>query len=141
MSTAATPPIIRPATHEDSGFLLAHDHHIDREVLSRVIEDGRVLVLEEDGELLGWLRWSFFWDEIPFLTMFFVLDGYRDRALGSTLLDEWEHMMLSAGHSRVLTSTRSDERSQHLYRRRGYLDSGVLLLPDEVAELLLVKTF
>jgi hypothetical protein len=33
----------------------------------------------------------------------------------------------------------SDERSQHLYRRLGYVDSGALFLPEEPAELILRK--
>jgi hypothetical protein len=33
----------------------------------------------------------------------------------------------------------SNERSQHLYRRLGYVDSGALLLPDEPVELILRK--
>lgn len=139
MSGTTTPAIIRTATEEDMDFLLAHDRHVEPHVLTRVVDEGRASVLEEGGELRGWLRWSLFWDELPFLNMLFLLEDHRGRELGSTLLDEWERSMLAAGHSRVLTSTASDERSQHLYRRRGYLDSGVLLLPGEVAELLLTK--
>lgn len=131
---------IRPASGRDLDFLLQHDRHITPTVWARVVEEGRALVLEEDQELRGWLRWSLFWDEIPFLNMLFLLEGHRGRALGSELLDEWERSMAAAGHPRVLTSTASDERSQRLYRRRGYIDSGVLLLPGEVAELLLVKS-
>jgi GNAT superfamily N-acetyltransferase len=133
------PAVIRTATEEDTDFLLAHDRHVEPHVLTRVVGDGRALVLEEEGEVRGWLRWSLFWDELPFLNMLFLLEGNRGRALGSKLLDEWERSMFADGHSRVLTSTASDERSQNLYRRRGYLDSGVLLLPGEVAELLLTK--
>jgi hypothetical protein len=33
----------------------------------------------------------------------------------------------------------SDERSQHLYRRLGYVDTGAMFLPDEAAELILRK--
>lgn len=140
MSGATTPAVIRTATEEDTDFLLTHDRHVEPHVLTRVIDEGRVAVLEEEGELRGWLRWSLFWDELPFLNMLFLLEDHRGRGLGSKLLDEWECSMFAAGHSRVLTSTASDERSQRLYRRRGYLDSGVLLLPGEVAELLLTKT-
>lgn len=130
---------IRLAAERDTDFLLEHDRHITPTVWARVIEEGRALVLEEDQELRGWLRWSMFWDELPFLNMLFLLEGHRGRALGGKLMDEWERSMSSAGHPRVLTSTASDERSQRFYRRRGYIDSGVLLLPREVAELLFVK--
>lgn len=42
-------------------------------------------------------------------------------------------------HGRVLTSTVSAERAQHLYRRLGYVDSGALFLPDEPTEIILRK--
>ena len=45
----------------------------------------------------------------------------------------------AAGHELVLTSTMSNETSQHLYRRLGYVDCGALFLPDEPAELILRK--
>lgn len=140
MSNYAPAFLIRPATERDSDFLLEHDRHITPTVWARVIDEGRALVLEEEQELRGWLRWSLFWDEIPFLNMLFLLEGHRGRALGSKLLDEWESSMSAAGHTQVLTSTAADERAQRLYRRRDYLDSGVLLLPGEVAELLLAKS-
>lgn len=139
MNGTSSATVIRPATRDDVGFLASYDHHVKPHVLTQLVDDGRALVLEEDGELKGWLRWSLFWDELPFLNMLFLLEEYRDRGLGSKLLEHWERSMCAAGHSRVLTSTVSDERSQQLYRRRGYVDCGVLLLPGEVAELLLTK--
>jgi hypothetical protein len=39
----------------------------------------------------------------------------------------------------VLTSTQSDEDAQHFYRRLGYRDCGVLILPGEAGELMLLK--
>ena len=47
--------------------------------------------------------------------------------------------MRALGHRRVLTSTLSNERAQHFYRRLGYRDSGALLLPDEALEIILMK--
>lgn len=133
------PHIVRAASSTDLDHLFAHDRHVTASVLRRCVEDGRVLLLEERGEVSGWLRWSLFWDEIPFLNMIFLPESLRGAGLGSQLLDVWEADMLELGHARVLTSTVSNERSQNLYRRRGYADAGVLLLPGEVAELLFVK--
>ncbi|HXH34151.1 MAG TPA: GNAT family N-acetyltransferase [Plantibacter sp.] len=133
------PHIVRTASSTDLDYLLAHDRHVTAAALRRCVEEGRVLLLEERGEISGWLRWSLFWDEIPFLNMIFLSESCRGAGLGTQLLDVWEADMLKLGHARVLTSTVSNERSQNLYRRRGYADSGVLLLPGEIAELLLVK--
>lgn len=131
--------IVRAAGKDDLPQLEQLDWHVAPRVLAHAVEEGRILILEERGHFRGWLRWSLFWDEAPFLNMLFLLEEHRGRALGTFLLDVWEQAMAETGHRRILTSTRADERSQHFYRRRGYLDSGVLLLPGEVAELLLLK--
>jgi len=73
------------------------------------------------------------------MNLLWVLPDRRGQGIGTTLVDAWERSQLAAGHSLVLTSTMSAERSQHLYRRLGYVDSGALLLPDEPAELILRK--
>ncbi|MEE1619661.1 GNAT family N-acetyltransferase [Brachybacterium sp. J153] len=109
------------------------------ETLGAVIEAGRLLVAEGDEGILGWLRWGLLWDEVPFINMLFVLESARGHGHGGTLVEEWEARARNDGHDAVLTSTRSDEPAQHFYRRRGYTDAGVLLLPDEPAELILRK--
>ena len=132
-------PLIRRGHEDDLVFLREHDQHPTAAALARAVGDGRVLVLDDHGTLKGWLRWTLFWYEHPFLNMVYVLAEHRGAGLGSLLLDAWEYEMRNDQHARALLSTPSDERSQHLYRRRGYADAGVLLLPGEVAELLLAK--
>lgn len=132
-------PIFRPANEGDLEFLHEHDQHPTVSALASAVDDGRVLVLDDHGTLKGWLRWSLFWDEHPFLNMVYVLAEHRGTGLGSLLLDVWERELRSSQYGRALLSTASDERTQHWYRRRGYIDVGVLLLPGEVAELLFSK--
>lgn len=43
------------------------------------------------------------------------------------------------GHDSVMTSSLSNERAQHLYRRLGYVDVGSLLMPDEPLEIVFLK--
>lgn len=129
----------RLATADDLDALASHDRHLGVATLGTVIEAGRLLVAEGDEGILGWLRWGLFWDEIPFMNMLFVLEPVRGHGHGGTLVEEWEARARADGHDVVLTSTRSDEPAQHVYRRRGYADAGVLLLPDEPAELILRK--
>lgn len=97
------------------------------------------MVFEVDGAVVGLLRWGLFWDQVPFMNLLWVLPDRRGQGFGTALVDAWEKSQLAPGHDLVLTSTMSDERSQHLYRRIGYLDCGALLLPDEPAELILRK--
>jgi ribosomal protein S18 acetylase RimI-like enzyme len=129
----------RVATDSDLLFLCDTDKHLSREEQELVVSLGRVMVAEVGGATVGLLRWGLLWDQVPFMYLLWVLQQWRGRGVGTALVAAWEMSRLAAGHDLVLTSTMSDERSQHLYRRLGYVDSGVLLLPGEAAELILRK--
>jgi ribosomal protein S18 acetylase RimI-like enzyme len=129
----------RLASDSDLDFLNAADSHLPSDVLPGLVAAERVLVGELDGEVVGLLRWGLFWDQVPFMNMLWVLPDRRGQGVGTALVDAWEEAQRGAGHDLVLTSTMSDERSQHLYRRLGYVDTGALLLPGEPAELILRK--
>jgi GNAT superfamily N-acetyltransferase len=129
----------RVAGTSDLPFLREVDRHVSPETLADLVPAGRVMVVEVDGVVVGFLRWGLFWDQVPFMNLLWVLPARRGQGVGTALVNSWEKSQLAAGHDLVLTSTVSAERSQHLYRRLGYVDSGVLLLPDEPAELILRK--
>jgi ribosomal protein S18 acetylase RimI-like enzyme len=129
----------RVASESDLPVLAAYDEHVTRETLTDVVAAGRVLVAEVDGDVVGLLRWGLFWDHVPFMNLLWVLPARRSQGVGTILVRAWERAQRAAGHDLVLTSTMSNERSQHLYRRLGYVDSGALLLPGEPAELILRK--
>jgi GNAT superfamily N-acetyltransferase len=129
----------RAASASDLPFLEEVDRHVSPETLADLVTAGRVMVVEVDGDVVGLLRWGLFWDQVPFMNLLWVLPDRRRQGVGTALVEAWEKAQLAAGHDLVLTSTVSAERSQHLYRRLGYVDSGALLLPDEPAELILRK--
>lgn len=100
-------------------------------------------ISDENREPVGLLRYSLFWDEIPFCNLIFV-DGERQRrGLGRMLMEHWEADMKEQGYDILLTSTRADELSQYFYRSLGYKDCGCLLIDSgqyaQPAELFLVK--
>ena len=130
---------IRNAEPGDLPWLTAHDPHIAPDELEILLSLRRVLVCEDGGAPVGWLRWNLFWDNTPFLNLIFLLPEYRRRGLGRELLRFWEAAMTAQGYTRLLTSTQSNEDAQHFYRALGYTDAGVLLLPGEPAELLFLR--
>lgn len=87
----------------------------------------------------GWLRFNFFWDNIPFMNMLYILEDYRGKGYGSQLVGFWEKEMLKKEYKMVLTSTRSNGRAQFFYRKTGYVDCGSLRLPGEPLEIILLK--
>jgi ribosomal protein S18 acetylase RimI-like enzyme len=98
-----------------------------------------ILVARDGDQVVGWLRYGFFWDSIPFMNMLVVQEPYRGRGIGTQLVTAWEQAMRALGHSQVLTSTLANERGQFLYRNLGYQDCGALLLPKEPLEILMRK--
>lgn len=131
--------MIRAATQGDLPWLTEHDRHIGADEMRESVQRGRILLAEQDGQNVGWLRWSLFWDEIPFMNMLYLLEGYRRQGLGRVLVSRWEEDMRRMGHRRVMTSTQANEDGQHFYRRLDYQDAGALLLPGEPLEIVFIK--
>ena len=132
-------PVIRPANAADLPFLTAHDRHITPEELAESIRRGRILLLCVQGEPAGWLRWSLFWDNTPFMNLLYVLCGHRGQGHGRALVRHWEAHMQARGYTTVLTSTQADEQAQHFYRRLGYRDIGGFVLDGEPMELMMSR--
>lgn len=129
----------RTASDADLTFLRGADQHIAPTHIADLVRAGRVMVAETGGTVVGFVRWGLFWDHVPFMNLLWIVPERRGQGIGRALVAAWESAQLSDGHTMVLTSTVSAETAQHLYRRLGYLDSGVLLLPDEPAELIFRK--
>ena len=115
---------IRTAVMADLPVLARHDRHISKNELENLIRLGRVTIVEADGEFVGWLRWNLFWDNTPFLNLLYLLEPYRGKGYGKTLMDHWETQMQHQGFDRVMTSTASDEYAQHFYQKLGYTAIG-----------------
>ena len=132
--------IIRMAALTDLPFLAEHDRHITPAELDCSIRLSRVLIMETAaGEPIGWLRWNLFWDNTPFMNLLYLLEDYRLKGYGRTLVSHWEALMREQGHTAVLTSTQANEGAQHFYRHFGYEDVGGFLLPGETYELIMHK--
>ena len=127
------------AGQEDLGYLIAEDLHLSPDVLEQKVRRREILLLWHENRRAGALRYGYFWEEIPFMNLLWVKEGLRDRGLGTGLISFWEEQMRESGHEMVMTSSLSNERAQHLYRRLGYRDCGALLLPDEPLEILFSK--
>ena len=131
--------MIKYANMQNFNDLKEHDRHISESELKSLIAAKRVIIMQNDGMFIGWLRFGLFWDNIPFMNMLYILDGFRGKGFGRELVEFWERKMSMAGYNRVLTSTQSDEQAQFFYRKLGYTDCGALILPPDPLEIFLVK--
>ncbi len=131
--------MIRYADTDDLNILRKYDTHIQTAQLQLSINEGRVLIAEENASFAGWLRYNLFWDSMPFINMLYFLESYRNKGWGREILRFFEQEMVKKGYKKILTSTLSSERAQFFYRKNGYIDCGSLILPDEPLEIILMK--
>jgi len=130
---------IRYAENTDYLWLKEHDKHIADEILKIKIVAREIYVVEEGGELTGWLRYNLFWDNMPFMNLIYFLKEFRRKGTGKKLVHHWEKDMKEKGYKKVMTSTRSDEEAQHFYRKLRYTEIGGFKLSDEPLEIIFYK--
>ncbi|MBI9011535.1 MAG: GNAT family N-acetyltransferase [Clostridiales bacterium] len=127
------------ASINDFTYLRSCDTHIANELLERKIKNKEVIIVENNNRIIGWLRYGYFWDDIPFMNLLMIDEEFRGKGIGKSLVKFWEEEMQKKGHEIVMTSTLSDESAQHFYRKLKYRDSGSLLLEDEALEIVFTK--
>ena len=131
--------IIRYAEKMDFTWLKENYVHIFEEILDTKIKLKEIYIVEENNEKIGWLRFSLFWDNIPFMNMIYFVNEYRGKGYGRKLIEYWEKEMNQKGHKNVLTSTLSNEEAQHFYRKLGYNEIGGFKLLEEPFEIIFHK--
>ena len=131
--------MIRYAFIDDLAILKKYDVHILENELRNSLNKNRIIVMEDDGVFMGWLRYNLFWDNTPFINMLYILDSFQGRGCGGQQLAFFENEMRKNGHSMILTSTLSNERAQFFYRKHGFSDCGSLILPGQPLEIILLK--
>lgn len=130
---------IRFATAGDMPWLKQNDKAISSAILEKKIFDKEILVATADSTKAAWLRFSFFWDTLPFVNTIGVDADHRRQKIGTKLLLHWEGMMKAEGFRKVLVATLSSERAQHFFRHLEYQDCGSLILPQAPLEIIMMK--
>jgi ribosomal protein S18 acetylase RimI-like enzyme len=132
---------IRFAENKDFFWLQEHEKYISENILKIKINNKEIYIVEYNGKNIGWLRYSLFWDEIPFMNMIFFLDEYRKMGFGTKLVQYWETEMKQYGYKNVMTSTQTNEEAQHFYRKQGYKEIGGFVYFDYPYEIIFQKIF
>ena len=121
-------------------FILDNDRHVSKELIENKLKEKEIIIAkDEDNKIIGWLRYSYFWDNTPFMNMLYINANYRNKGIGKELVLFWENEMKKKGYKFLMTSTLSNEEAQHFYMKLGYKDSGSLLLPNEPLEIIFIK--
>lgn len=101
--------IIEPAQGKDKRKIAKLDSHITSPRLGECVWNGQVFVLKDDSiknggqnhrvkdPVVGVLRYSLFWQTIPFLDLLYIDEDYRNRGFGTQMMHEWESLMATQG--------------------------------------------
>lgn len=130
---------LRYANENDCALIKENDKFLAERLILKKLNNNEIILAEQGGIIIGWLRFGYFWDNIPFINMLWINEGYRGKGIGKKITLFWESEMKSRNFKIVMTSTLSSENAQHFYRRLGYKDVGGLMLENEPLELLLIK--
>lgn len=134
---------IRYAEEDDRAFWYTLDTHLPTTEFAKKMRDKQGYILLCDGVPVGVLRYTLFWDSIPFLNLIFLDSSHRRQGIGRQAMALWEREMKRMGHGMCLVSTQSDEEAQHFYRALGYKDCGCLTMDisgyEQPPEIFLAK--
>ncbi|MBN1970547.1 MAG: GNAT family N-acetyltransferase [Candidatus Delongbacteria bacterium] len=130
---------IKEAELKHLDFFEKNDPHINKNMIIKKIETKEILIMELNNQIIGWLRFGYFWDVIPFMNMLIFLKEYRNKGYGTLLVRAWEKKLYKAGYKTFFTSTMANEEAQHFFRNLGYHDIGGFVMPSEPMELIMMK--
>lgn len=129
--------MIVTAEPKDKAQILKYDRHVPEARLEVCIREGQLTVLKDGGKIIGVLRWSLFWQTIPFLDLLYIDEAYQGRGHGRQMMAHWEEAMAVQGYKHVILSTQADETAKFFYEKMGYRRIGAFLPPEQEADELM----
>jgi len=125
------------ALPRDLDAVRSYDRHIPADRLWECIRNQQVYILKDGTDILGVLRYSLFWQAIPFLDLLYLDENFRGKGYGRQMMARWEQDMKGAGFTHCMLSTQSDESGKFFYEKLGYRQIGAFLPPDQDADELM----
>ncbi len=118
----------------DFSAIRQYDRHIPSNRLRECIRRHQVYALRDGNSIAGLLRFSLFWQTIPFLDLIFIDELYQRKGYGRQMMTHWESAMKELGYPYVMLSTQEDETAKYFYEKLGYRRIGAFLPPEQTAD-------
>ena len=97
------------------------------EIVRKAIDEGKLLVALDGDEVIGYVRWDNFWDQIPLCVLVRVTPAHQRRGAGRALYRALEERLRAAGRTFWLSSLEEDnERSRLFHESLGFRRIGAL---------------
>jgi len=134
--------LVRFAGPEDLEWCVVEDGLVIEKIMRNKIVNDEIIVVEVDGQLIGYIRLEFLWSTIPYIGMFFVVDEYRKSGIGRKMQDFLEEHLRSRGYDMLLSSSHANEpEPQAWYRSIGFNECGIISCLNEggIGEVFFMK--
>jgi N-acetylglutamate synthase-like GNAT family acetyltransferase len=117
---------VRVAGQDDLPFV-GQDGYLAASVLQRKIAAREVLIAEQDGTAVGYLRLEFLWSTVPYIGLIRVREGWRRRGVGRALVRFVEHELRVGGYRALYSSSQADEAEPQAWHRKvGFQECGFI---------------
>jgi ribosomal protein S18 acetylase RimI-like enzyme len=98
------------------------------DVLMTKIRRREIILAVSGDDILGWLRFSMFYDHVPIITMLYVEKNDRRQGIARKLVARFEKRMMAWGAFMVMASSPAGDDARHVFRKLGYEDAGTIEL-------------
>ncbi|SFS40763.1 hypothetical protein [Paenibacillus sp. 453mf] len=61
------------ATEAGYTYIADRDKHIAKSLIASKIRDNEIFILRDSSEVMGWMRYGYFWDNIPFMNLIWLV--------------------------------------------------------------------
>lgn len=113
--------MVRLAKLDDIDFLKQYDYEVYN--LENDINNNLVYIIE-DKINIGFLRYSLFWNRIPFINMLYIKKEYQNMGYGTKLLNDFIKIIKDLGFKEIMTSCVSLEDGKYFFLKNKFNISG-----------------
>jgi L-amino acid N-acyltransferase YncA len=118
---------VRFAKQDDFAWCAIQDAQIDRERIRLKIDNNEIIVAETSGHLVGYLRFQYIWEKLPYIGLIYVDPEHRYGGVGHSMLKYLEDYLRLRSYRVLLSSSMVDEpEPQEWHRKMGFQECGFL---------------
>lgn len=134
--------LARKAQERDFEYLLKMDKHVEESWVRRCLSLDEYIIGEFGGQARAFMRYSFFWGDIPYMDMIWVEEKFRKKGIGSVIIEFWTKEMKTLDKRILMTSAMSNEPPPLAWHKRnGFVECGQLSFGslEPIPEIFLLK--
>ena len=106
---------------------MVEDSYVTEMIIRNKIVNDEIIVVELDGQLIGYIRLEYLWSMIPYIGVIFVIDAYRNAGVGRKMLRFLEEHLRIHGHDALMSSSQANEpEPQAWHRSVGFEECGII---------------